>query len=349
MGKKIRVGITMGDYNGIGPEIIIKTFSDNRILQNCTPVIYGPKKVFSFYCSKLGNQDFVYTEIKDAADLAEKKVNIISHVELEEEVNPGSSSVNAGKASYASIVKCSEDLASNKIDIVVTAPISKEMIQKAGFEFPGHTEYFINMSGETQGMMIMISETLRVALVTGHLPLSEIPKHLSRELIYDKISILNDCLKKDFCIERPRIAVLGLNPHAGENGKLGSEENDLIIPAIEKSKENKILAFGPYPADAFFGSGNWKSFDAVLAMYHDQGLTGFKTLCFEDGVNFTAGLPIVRTSPDHGTAFDIAGKGDASESSFRAAIFSGIDIYMNRKSFKELSKNKLIVPTEKRI
>ena len=343
MSNKLRVGITMGDYNGIGPEVIIKTFSDHRILQHCTPIIYGSKKVFSFYCSKLELTDFNYHEIKEAHELNEKKVNLLNHIQIDEEPTPGIQSVLAGKASYDAIVKCSQDLASNELDLILTAPISKEMIQKAGFEFPGHTEYFINMSGESKGLMILVSNILKVALVTGHLPVTQISKHLDKQTIIEKIALLNDSLVKDFMISRPKIAVLGLNPHAGENGKLGSEENEIIIPAIEKSREDNILVFGPYPADAFFGSGHLKSFDAVLAMYHDQGLTGFKTLSFNDGVNFTAGIPVVRTS------FDIAGRGCASEDSFRAALFAGIDIYNNRKSNKDLSKNKMSSRTEKSV
>jgi 4-hydroxythreonine-4-phosphate dehydrogenase len=339
----IRVGITLGDINGIGPEIIIKALRDNRIIQDFIPIIYGSTKVFSHYKKALNDDEFIYQSCKSASEAIAKKVNIVNVWSEEVKLDVGLSTEMGGKYAFMALEKATEDLASNKIDVLVTAPICKEGILKAGFKFLGHTEYLAHLSNLEDALMIMVNGDLRVALTTTHVALKDVPKNLSKDLIVSKIKQLEISLKKDFGILRPRIAVFGLNPHAGENGKMGEEEHETIIPAIKEASEENILAFGPYPADSFFGSSNLSNFDAVLAMYHDQGLTAFKALSFDDGVNYTAGLPIVRTSPDHGTAFDIAGKNLASEQSFRSAIYLAIDIYKNRQFIKEINANPLAI------
>jgi 4-hydroxythreonine-4-phosphate dehydrogenase len=337
----LRVGITIGDVNGIGPEIIVKSLMDIRVLSDFTPVIYGSSKVISFYKRNLNIQDFNYVSCKSADELQNKKINLINVWNDEFEITPGISNNLGGEYAYKSLEAATNDIASGKIDVLVTAPISKDNIQKAGFQFPGHTEYLADLSGVKSALMVLVSPFLRVALVTTHLPLKEISGALNKELVFSKIKQFENSLKKDFGIQRPRIAVFGLNPHAGENGKLGNEEQEIILPAISAAKNEGILAYGPFAADGFFGSDIKNQFDGILAMYHDQGLTAFKALSFDEGVNFTADLPIVRTSPDHGTAFDIAGKNSASEQSFRSAIYLAIDIFKNRKFLKQISANPL--------
>ncbi len=339
----IRVGITLGDMNGIGPEIIIKALRDNRILQDFIPIVYGSTKVFSFYKKALNDDEFVYQSCKNAGEAVQKKINIVNVWNEELKFDVGKSTELGGKYAFLALEKATEDLAANKIDVLVTAPICKDGIIKAGFQFPGHTEYLAHLSGVDDALMLMINGDLRVALATTHVALKDVASQLSKEKIIVKIKQLEASLKKDFGIIRPKIAVFGLNPHAGENGKMGEEETTIINPAIQQAKSENILAFGPYPADSFFGSSNLKNFDAILAMYHDQGLTAFKALAFEDGVNYTAGLPIVRTSPDHGTAFDIAGKNQASEQSLRSAIYAAIDIYKNRQFIKDINANPLAI------
>ena len=344
----IKVGITIGDLNGIGPEIIVKALHDNRILTDIVPVVYGSNKVISHYKKQLNLQEFNYLSCKSAADINPKKVNIINVWQEEVQVEPGVSNADGGKYALLSLEAATRDLAEGKIDVLVTAPFSKENVAKAGFNFPGHTEYLAEMSGDKEALMVLVSGNLRVALVTTHIPIKEISSKLQKDLIVSKIEAFEQSLKKDFGLIRPRIAVFGLNPHAGENGKIGEEEQQTIIPAIQAAKNKGVLAFGPYPADGFFGSPLRQQFDGVLAMYHDQGLTAFKALCFDDGVNFTAGLPIVRTSPDHGTAFDIAGKMEADEQSLRSAIFLAVDIYRKRKVFKEIHANPLAVSKDEK-
>lgn len=339
----IRVGITLGDMNGIGPEIIIKALRDNRILQDFIPIVYGSTKVFSFYKKALNDDEFVYQSCKNAGEAVQKKINIVNVWNEELKFDVGKSTELGGKYAFLALEKATEDLAANKIDVLVTAPICKDGIIKAGFQFPGHTEYLAHLSGVDDALMLMINGDLRVALATTHVALKDVASQLSKEKIVVKIKQLEASLKKDFGLIRPKIAVFGLNPHAGENGKMGEEETTIINPAIQQAKSENILAFGPYPADSFFGSSNLKNFDAILAMYHDQGLTAFKALAFEDGVNYTAGLPIVRTSPDHGTAFDIAGKNQASEQSLRSAIYAAIDIYKNRQFIKDINANPLAI------
>jgi len=337
----IKVGISIGDINGIGPEIIIKSLADNRILLDCTPIIYGSSKIFSFYKKTLNDIEFNYQSCKNAEDAVSRKINLLNV--WQDDIIPqiGQNEENGGKYAFMALEKATQDLASGKIDVLVTAPISKEAMAKSGFKFPGHTEYLAHLSGDADALMIMVSENLRVALVTSHIPLKEVHSVLTKDKIIAKVKLFESSLKKDFGIIRPKIAVFGLNPHAGENGKMGTEEQEFIIPAINHLKNENYMVFGPYPADGFFGSNARNQFDGILAMYHDQGLAAFKALSFEDGVNYTAGLPIVRTSPDHGTAFDIAGKNEASPSSMRSAIYSAIDIFRNRQHYKQITSNPL--------
>ncbi|MCE3295661.1 MAG: pdxA [Crocinitomicaceae bacterium] len=337
----IRVGITIGDINGIGPEIIIKALRDNRILQDCIPIIYGSTKTISHHKKLIHGEELTYQSCKNATEAVAKKVNVVNVWNDEIKFDLGQSTETGGKYAFLSLEKATEDLAANKIDVLVTAPISKDGIIKAGFQFPGHTEYLAHLSNQEEVLMLMVNGNLRVALVTTHLALKEVASTLTKDKIVQKIKMLESSLKKDFGLIRPKIAVFGLNPHAGENGKMGDEEQNIITPAIQQAKSEGILAFGPYPADSFFGSGSVREFDGILAMYHDQGLTAFKALAFEEGVNYTAGLPIVRTSPDHGTAFDIAGQDKASEQSMRSAIYLALDIYRNRQFVKEISTNPL--------
>lgn len=342
----IRVGITTGDLNGIGPEVIIKALRDNQMLAECTPIIYGSTKTMSYHKKAIDDDLFVYQRVEDATDAQNRKVNIVACWNEIVDMNLGEANETGGKYAFQSLEKATQDLASGKIDVLVTAPISKETIQKAGFEFPGHTEYLADLSGMKDALMMMVSGDLRVALVTSHISLKEVVEAITKEKIEAKLKQLENSLKKDFGIIRPKIAVLGLNPHAGEKGKMGSEEAEIITPAIQAMKNEGMLAFGPYPADGFFGSRQYKKFDGVLSMYHDQGLTGFKSIAFDDGVNFTAGLPIVRTSPDHGTAFDIAGQGIADEQSMRSAIYLAMDVYRTRNFVKEINEDPLPVSKE---
>lgn len=344
----IKVGLTVGDINGIGPEIVIKALKDNRILADIVPVIYGSTKLISFYKKQMNLQDFNYQSCKSADEVVSKKINIVNVWQDEIEIEPGQSNANGGKYALLSLEAATKDLASGKIDVIVTAPFSKENVSKAGFNFPGHTEYLAEMSGAKEALMILVSGNLRVALVTTHIPIKSISEKLNKELIVEKIEAFEQSLKKDFGIVKPRIAVFGLNPHAGENGKIGEEEQQIIIPAIQQAKQNGVLAFGPYSADGFFGSNARNQYDGVLAMYHDQGLAAFKALCFEDGVNFTASLPIVRTSPDHGTAFDIAGKNLADAQSMRSAIYLAVDAFRQRKIYKEITANPLAISKDER-
>ncbi len=338
----VRVGISIGDINGIGPEVVIKSLYDNRLLLDCTPIVYASSKTISYHKKAIRHHNFVYQTCKTINDVVPKKVNIINVWNEELKFDLGQSTEVGGEYAYKSLEAATQDLASGKIDVLVTAPISKEAIQKANFPFPGHTEYLADKAGTDEVLMMMVSGNLRVALATTHIPLKDVSTALTKELIIGKIKLLEKSLINDFGIARPKIAVLGLNPHAGENGKLGQEESEIIIPAISQLKETaNTLVYGPFPADGFFGSSALSQYDAVLAMYHDQGLTAFKALAFEDGVNYTAGLPIIRTSPDHGTAFDIVGQGIASEQSMRSAIYLAMDIFRIQQNRKEALKNPL--------
>lgn len=339
----IKVGITQGDINGIGYEIILKTFADIRIAELCVPVIYGSTKVAAYHRKALELPPVTFNLIQSAESAELNKVNIINCVQDDIKVELGKSTKIAGDASLKALEMATADLAQGKIDALVTAPINKDNIQQDDFHFPGHTEYLEQKFGKEgdKSLMILADEHVRVALVTGHIPLSKVASSITIDKIKETIGIFNKSLIRDFNIEKPRIAVLGLNPHAGENGLLGSEENEIITPALKEMQATDILCYGPYPADGFFGSGLFNSFDGIVAMYHDQGLAPFKTLAMENGVNFTAGLPIIRTSPAHGTAYGIAGKNEATEVSFRNAIYMAIDTYHNRREYDNNHRNPL--------
>lgn len=347
MDEKIIVGISQGDINGIGLEVIIKTFLDPQMLEICTPVLFGSVKTASFHRKALNIEDFSFNQIKDISEINHKRANIINVYEEDVNIELGKQTEAGGKYALASLEAAAYALAQKKIDVLITAPINKENIQSPDFNFPGHTEYLEDRFGGSS-LMFLVSDELRVAVVTGHIPVTKVAQELTTEKILKKLHLLNRSLIQDFSVRKPKIAVLGLNPHAGDNGVIGDEEKNIIIPAINKAKEEQILAYGPYPADGFFGNGTYKAFDAVLAMYHDQGLIPFKTIAFNNGVNFTAGLPVVRTSPDHGTAYDIAGKGIASEESFRRAIYMAIDIFKEREQYTEITSNPLKISVQKR-
>jgi 4-hydroxythreonine-4-phosphate dehydrogenase len=342
MSEKPKVGISIGDVNGIGLEIIIKTLADSKILNYCTPIVYGHIKVASFYKKAIEATELNFNIITHASQALHKRANLLTCWEEEVKIEPGIPNKDTGKYAFASLEKATADLLSGEIAALVTAPINKDTIQSEDFKFPGHTEYLQEKGEATDSLMFLVSDTLRVGVVTGHIPVSHIAPNISTDRILAKIKLMNASLKQDFWIRKPKIAVLGLNPHAGDNGLLGHEEQDIIIPAIEEARAADILAFGPYPADGFFANGTYLQFDAVLAMYHDQGLIPFKQIAFESGVNFTAGLNFVRTSPDHGTAYDIAGKNLASEISFREALFTAIHIVKHRRETVELNENPLV-------
>lgn len=332
--KKLKIGITQGDINGIGYEVIIKTLEDNRILDFCIPIVYGSPKVAAYH-RKMLDINLSLNLINSAAEANEKRANIINCTDDEIKVEISRSTEAAGEASFAALEKATQDLKDGLIDAIVTGPINKKNIQSANFHFPGHTEYLEEKFGKKgDALMLMVNEFMRVAVVTGHIPVSQIASSLSTEKILDKIKSLNASLKKDFGVMKPRIAVLGLNPHAGDEGVIGDEESTIISPAIKAALEKGIICVGPLPADGFFGSSNFQNYDGILAMYHDQGLIPFKALSMESGVNFTAGLNIVRTSPAHGTAYDKAGLNIASEVSFREALYAAYDIVNNRNRNK---------------
>jgi 4-hydroxythreonine-4-phosphate dehydrogenase len=344
----LKIGITIGDINGIGPEVILKAVMDVRISGLCTPIVYGSSKVMSYYRKALNLGEFQFTMIKHAAQASTKQANMINVWEEEVKVEMGESTNLAGEKAFRSIELATRDLKEGKIDALVTAPINKKNIQSKDFNFAGHTEFFASKFEVDNYLMLMVSEQMRIGTVTGHIALSQVSASLTTEAIIKKIIVLNKSLKGDFSIRKPRIAVLGLNPHNGDNGLMGNEEQTIIKPAIEKAQADGILAFGPFPADGFFGSGAYTNYDGVLAMYHDQGLAPFKALAFSGGINYTAGLPVIRTSPDHGVGYDIAGKNLASEQSLREAIYMAIDIHRNRNTNKEISSNPLpIIPHQR--
>ncbi|MEN9347684.1 MAG: 4-hydroxythreonine-4-phosphate dehydrogenase PdxA [Bacteroidota bacterium] len=339
---KIRVGITSGDPHGVGIETIIKVFSDPRMTDHCTPIIYSHPEAIKAHKKALHAEEFLYTSINSATEALPKKVNLINvWKDFKGTLNLGKADKEAGLMAFKSLELAVADLASNKIDVLVTAPIDKDTIQNKDFNFPGHTEYLAKIAGTNKVLMFLVSNALKVGIVTGHLPLKDVASNITKERIAEKLQLMHESLLKDFGVHAPRIAVLGLNPHAGDNGLIGAEEKDIIAPAVREAADKGMLVFGPFGADGFFGSGAYTKYDAVLAMYHDQGLAPFKSLAFDSGVNYTAGLPIVRTSPDHGTAYDLAGKGIADESSLRASIFTACDIYRKRKEYREYSSNPL--------
>lgn len=341
MKRKIKIGISQGDINGIGYEVIIKSLQDNRMNELCTPIVYGSPKIAAYHRKALNIDNFSFSTIRKVEEANPKRANIINCNDDSVRVELGKLTQESGYAAFQALEHATRDLLQEKIDVLVTAPINKANIQSEQFNFPGHTEYFEENAGEGKALMLMVGEHLRVGVVTGHMPLKEVSDKLSTELIYDKIKVLYNTLQQDFAIRKPKIAVLGLNPHAGDNGLLGKEEEEIIIPAIKKAREEGIMALGPYPSDGLFGSSSLKEFDAVLAMFHDQGLTPFKALEFHKGVNFTAGLPFVRTSPDHGTAYEIAGKNKANPESMRRAIYLALDIFRNRSIYLELKEQAL--------
>lgn len=340
--KKLRVGITHGDINGIGYEVLIKALSDPRMVELCTPIVYGSAKIAAYYRKGMELSEYKLFQIDSPDDASETEVNIINVVGEDCKLEPGQSDPAGGKAALIALERATADLRDGLIDVLVTAPINKHAIHGEDFAFAGHTEYLQERVGEgRQALMIMCADKLRVALATIHEPIAAVASQLSPKMIAEKLVAFNRSLVEDFGIHGPRIAVLGLNPHAGDSGVIGTEESEIIEPAIAEASKRKVLAFGPYPADGFFGSGAWRKFDGVLAMYHDQGLIPFKVIAGESGVNFTAGLPVVRTSPDHGTAYDIVGQGKADEQSMREAIYMALDIYRNRCREAEATANPL--------
>lgn len=339
--KTIIAGISHGDINGIGYEVIIKALSDPMINDICTPVVYGSPKVAAYHRKALNINNFSFNNIRSVDEANAKKANLINCLDDNTRVELGKSTSHGGEAALFSLEKAVEDLINGKIDVLVTAPIDKHNIQSDKFKFKGHTDYLKSKSNNEEALMFMIGETMRIGVVTDHIPINKVVEAITVETLLKKIRLMNHSLIRDFGIRKPRIAVLGLNPHAGDNGLIGKEEIEIIIPAINQAQKEGILTFGPFPADGFFGAGSFSKFDGILSMYHDQGLSPFKVLSFDSGVNFTAGLPFIRTSPVHGTAFEIAGKGDASENSFRQAIYLACDIFRNRQLYAEISKNPL--------
>lgn len=341
LGRPLRIGITHGDVNGIGYEVILKTLEDQRICELFTPVVYGSSKVASYHKKAIDAGDIHFQLIRSAEQAVPGKPNLINITSNEIKIDLGESTETAGEVAFLALEMATEELKKGSIDALVTAPINKQNIQGDRFHFPGHTEYLASKFGVENHLMLMISNTLRIGVATGHIPLKKISGSITIESIYSKLKVMHHSLRVDFGIPKPKIAVLGLNPHAGDMGVIGEEEQAVIIPAIQKAFDEGILAFGPYPADGFFGSSAFSKFDAILAMYHDQGLIPFKNMSFNNGVNYTAGLPVIRTSPAHGTAYDIAGKNEASPDMFREAIYLAIDIVKNRRNFEEISADPL--------
>lgn len=339
--QKPVIGITCGDLNGIGTELIIKTFSDHRLLEHCTPVIFGSNKLINFYKKAIPEVHFNYQSLKDLSMVNHKQINVYNCWEEEVAITPGQLNNTGGEYAVRSLVAAMHAVKDGHIQGLVTAPIHKKNVQSSSFNYTGHTPYFKDAVQARDVLMLLYAENIRVALVTEHLPVKDVAANITTQAIISKLQLLNQSLRKDFGIDKPKIAVLGLNPHAGDEGLIGNEEESLIKPAIKDAKNNNVLCFGPYSADAFFARRSYLQFDAVLAMYHDQGLIPFKTIAVGEGVNFTAGLPFVRTSPDHGTAFDIAGKNIADPTSFTTAVFECVDIINRRAEYEERNKNPL--------
>lgn len=337
---KPKVAISVGDINGIGCEVIVKALADKNILDFFTPVIFGSTKHLNFYKNQLKDESIQFFGINSPDKAVERKINVVNLWKEPAQMEFGNATETSGRLAFESLKSAAESVKNGECDVLVTAPINKKNIQSEAFNFPGHTEYL----GEVWGgkpLMFLVTEMLKVSLVTQHIPLKDVASKISKENITEKVLALHESLKMDFGVRKPKIAVLGLNPHSGDNGLLGQEEQEIITPAIQSLYEKGMLVFGPYAADSFFSPTNIETFDAVLGMYHDQALIPFKTLCFEDGVNYTASLPFVRTSPDHGVAYDIAGKGIADETSFREAIYTAVTIFQKRAEYKELTSNVL--------
>ena len=335
----LKIGITIGDMNGVGPEIILKTFADKRMLEFCTPIIYSSTRTLEFV-KKHFKSNIDFNGIKSSAQAEDNRVNVVNCWNEVPQINFGTKDKNIGKHAIISLKAATSDLKQGYVDAIVTAPINKDSIQSDDFNFPGHTDYLDNQI-EGSALMLMVSGNLRIGLLTDHIPVSKISESITKELVENKINTIHKTLVEDFNISKPKIAILGINPHSGDDGVIGSEEKTVLTPTVERMRENNILAFGPYSADSFFGSGEHEPFDAVIAAYHDQGLIPFKTLSFGQGVNFTAGLEKIRTSPDHGTAYSIAGKGIADETSFKEAVFLAILTYRNRTEHQELIKGAI--------
>ncbi|MFD2967615.1 4-hydroxythreonine-4-phosphate dehydrogenase PdxA [Sphingobacterium bambusae] len=341
MSEKLKIGISIGDVNGIGLEVIIKSLMDNRVLEYFTPIVYGNTKVASFHRKAIGIQDFSFNVINSAEQANPKRANMINCWQEDVKITLGEQNEIGGKYAFLSLEKAVDDLRAGIIDALVTAPINKHNIQQEGFNFPGHTEFLQAKTEAKDVLMFMVADELRIGVVTGHIPVKDIAGSISKEAIVQKLKMMNDSLRKDFWIQKPKIAVLGLNPHAGDNGLIGTEDEEIIKPAIQQAAEEGVFCFGPYPADGFFAGDTYTKFDGVLAMYHDQGLIPFKHIASRKGINFTAGLPIVRTSPDHGTGYDIAGKNVASHDSFLEAIFAAVHIVERRREQAVLAANPL--------
>jgi 4-hydroxythreonine-4-phosphate dehydrogenase len=342
MENKVKVGISCGDPNGVGMEVVIKALADNRLLDFIIPVLYAHPEWIKATKKSIRMDEWMYTNVASAREAQPKKINLVTvSKDMPFSIEWGKADIKAGEWAYKSLEMAAQDLANNTIDVLVTAPINKETIQSKHAGFIGHTEYLAKMAGTEEVLMFLVADDLRVGIVTGHIPIKDVASKITKEAIIKKVKMMRDSLIKDFGIPSPRIAVLGLNPHAGDNGMLGSEEKEVIQPAVRELVDKGMMVYGPFGADGFFGSGAYRQFDAVLAMYHDQGLAPFKTMAFQNGVNFTAGLPIVRTSPDHGVGYDIAGKNQADESSLRASIYTACDVYHARKLFKEYGLNPL--------
>ena len=325
-----RIGLTQGDINGIGYEVILKVLADSRIFEAFTPIVYGQSKVFSYYKKNFGMEEMSYAVIRDASQAQPRRINIINHTDEELKVEPGFSTPIAGKASFAALKLATNDLRNGLIDAMVTAPINKSNIISEQFQFKGQTDSIKSFFPENEYITLLVNHQMRIGFVTNHIPLRDVPPTITKELIIKKIKLMHEALVKDFNIMAPKIAVLGLNPHAGDNNIMGSEERDIIKPAMEVAKDQDIMAFGPFPADGFFGSDAWRKYDGILSMYHDQGLTPFRVLAIDGGVSYTAGLPVVRTSTTHGTGYDIANKNVADPEAMRHAIYLAIDILNNR-------------------
>jgi 4-hydroxythreonine-4-phosphate dehydrogenase len=339
------VGISIGDINGIGPEIVLKTFEDERMLEFCTPVIFAHTKMLSFLKRNF-KLNLKFQGIKSPDKVIQGKINVVNAWKNNPKIEFGKEDKVAGSFALKSLTQAIKALKEEQVDVLVTAPIHKNNIQAEDFKFPGHTDFLEQELGG-KALMFMVSDSIKVGLLTDHVPVKDIAKHITPERIRQKITTIRESLQMDFKVRAPKIAVMGINPHTGDDGVIGTEDDDVIRPTLSEINNNRQYVYGPYAADSFFGSKNYKNFDAIIASYHDQGLIPFKTLSFGEGVNYTAGLNYVRTSPDHGTAFDIAGKGIADHNSFSKAVFRAISIFKNRKEYKELTDNPLPIKLNK--
>lgn len=337
----VKIGISQGDINGIGYEVMLKCFSDSRMLDFCTPILYGSSKVLSYHKKLIGANDFTFTNIRYASQAEAKKFNVLNIIHDEVKIDIGQPTEVGGQLAAMSLDRACEEIMQGNVEALVTNPINKKNIQSDTFNFPGHTEYLTRKFGAKDSLMIMTCRNIHIGIMTNHLALKDVPRVVTKDLILRKLQVMDYSLKRDFGIRMPKIAVLALNPHAGDRGLIGTEDDEIVAPAIKEAYDKGILAFGPYPSDGFFGNGSMNDFDGVMALYHDQGLIPFKLMSFTEGVNFTAGLPYVRTSPAHGTAYEIAGKNQASAQSYRNAVYLAVDIIRNRKEYDELTRNTL--------